>query len=217
MHFVLLINNPMDKNTLLQLAKEIYQLTLLFPTKEPLRYRLREIADEIIAVFISQRNNYLQDIQSQIEILDSFLDIAANQNWTAPARITALQQSYRDIARELSRLAMAKSVAPIILPAATSPKALKPAVSSSQNSDQNSESLSQLFVEEEKLSSPINNNMVYSSSISSSNIVLPLNDSKPPQKENLSSNSKNKPKTSKKIALILLLAKYPAKIEYLLF
>ena len=59
----------MDKVFLIQLTKNLYQLTLLFPKKEPLRYKMRELADEILAnCLISplKQNLSLEDF----EILD---------------------------------------------------------------------------------------------------------------------------------------------------
>lgn len=115
----------MDKNTLIQLAKEVYQLTLLFPNKEPLRYRLREVVDDVIAGFIMKRNDYLQNIKLQLETLDSFFDIASCQDWTSPSRVIAIRDRYRSVAREL---AAAKATAEaIILPATAPREALKPA------------------------------------------------------------------------------------------
>ena len=48
----------MDKNIFIKLAKDVYQLTLLFPSKEPLRYKIRDAADDIIAGFIIKENDY---------------------------------------------------------------------------------------------------------------------------------------------------------------
>ena len=46
----------MDKNTFIQLAKDAYRLTLLFPNREPLRYKIREVADDIVACFVVKGN-----------------------------------------------------------------------------------------------------------------------------------------------------------------
>jgi len=42
----------MDKNKLFELTNKIYRTTLLFPKKEPLRYKMREIADEVLSNLI---------------------------------------------------------------------------------------------------------------------------------------------------------------------
>ena len=39
----------MNKDFLLKITNELYRLTLLFPKKEPLRYKMRELADDILA------------------------------------------------------------------------------------------------------------------------------------------------------------------------
>jgi len=44
----------MDRSFLIQLTNEIYRLTLLFPKKEPLRYKMRELADDILANFLTE-------------------------------------------------------------------------------------------------------------------------------------------------------------------
>jgi len=41
----------MNKENLTQITNELYRLTLLFPKKEPLRYKMRELADDILANF----------------------------------------------------------------------------------------------------------------------------------------------------------------------
>jgi len=48
----------MDPNHLLQITNELYRLTLLFPKKEPLRYKMRELADDILADSLRITNQY---------------------------------------------------------------------------------------------------------------------------------------------------------------
>jgi len=59
-----------DKDFLIKLTNNLYRLTLLFPKKEPLRYKMRELADEILAN---------QD-EEKLEILNSFFEVAKSQN-----------------------------------------------------------------------------------------------------------------------------------------
>jgi len=35
----------LDKNHLFEITNELYRITLLFPKREPLRYKMRELAD----------------------------------------------------------------------------------------------------------------------------------------------------------------------------
>ena len=37
-----------DKNLLIELTNTLYRLTLFFPKKEPLRYKMREVASDIL-------------------------------------------------------------------------------------------------------------------------------------------------------------------------
>lgn len=94
----------MKKEDLVQLAKNLYRLTVLFPKKEPLRFRIRELADDILSnsIIILNTNpgnpkGLIFDTENNIEVLDSFLEIAKSQNWVSPSEILNLQQEYRNI------------------------------------------------------------------------------------------------------------------------
>ena len=90
----------MDKNFLIQLTAELYRLTLLFPKKEPLRYKMRELADEILAKCLRlnlKQNPVLEDL----EVLDSFFEVAKAQNWVSPAEALKLQQEYSKLKEKL--------------------------------------------------------------------------------------------------------------------
>ena len=82
----------MEKKFLLQITNELYRLTLLFPKKEPLRYKMREIGDEILAKCLI--NNQHPVLVKDLEILDGFFEVAKNQNWVKPEDILNLQKEY---------------------------------------------------------------------------------------------------------------------------
>ncbi len=99
----------MDKNSLIQLTSNLYRLTLLFPKKEPLRFKMRELADEILANFIkSERSNpstkIIPEILKDIEVLDSFFEISRAQNWVSPQDILKVEQQYNILKEELEKL-----------------------------------------------------------------------------------------------------------------
>ena len=75
----------MDKNHLIQLTQNLYRLTLLFPKKEPLRYKMRELADDILANYLQIQLTEARPLQvlDKLEILDSFFEVAKAQNWVA--------------------------------------------------------------------------------------------------------------------------------------
>jgi predicted HTH transcriptional regulator len=86
-----------SKEKLIELTKRIYRLTQLFPKKEPLRYKIREIADEILANFLKGiKNPTIKDW----EILDSFFEIAKEQNWVSPKEISQIQKDYKELIEE---------------------------------------------------------------------------------------------------------------------
>ena len=81
----------MDKDFLIKLTNELYCLTLLFPRKEPLRYKMRELADEILA----------KPIEKNLEILNSFFEVAKSQNWVSPSNVLEIQQEYSKLKEAL--------------------------------------------------------------------------------------------------------------------
>jgi len=88
----------MDKSFLVQITNELYRLTLLFPKKEPLRYKMREIGDEILAkcltLDVKQDHNQHPVLVKDLEVLDGFFEVAKNQNWVKPEDILNLQKEY---------------------------------------------------------------------------------------------------------------------------
>jgi predicted HTH transcriptional regulator len=100
----------MEKEYFIQLTKNIYRLTLLFPKKEPLRYKLRELADDILANLIlilkgnfHKSGNLVEEIGSDLEILDTFFEIAKDQNWVSPDDILEIQKEYSNIKEEIEK------------------------------------------------------------------------------------------------------------------
>jgi len=109
----------MDRNFFIQLTREVYRLTLLFPKKEPLRYKIREIANNLLGdLILTQKGNpvslqekFSTKINPNLEILDCFLEIAKSQNWVSPKEISGLQRNYQNLANELKiKLNLEKSL-----------------------------------------------------------------------------------------------------------
>lgn len=88
----------MDKNYLIQLTQDIYRLTLLFPKKEPLRYKMRELADDILASCLNpvlkQKEISIGATYGNLEVLDSFFEVAKNQSWVSMQDVLNLQAEY---------------------------------------------------------------------------------------------------------------------------
>jgi hypothetical protein len=83
-----------DKSFLIQITNELYRLTLLFPKKEPLRYKMRELADDILAKLVE---NSSRPLFAELEVLDGFFEVAKNQNWVSPSEILKLQLDYSKV------------------------------------------------------------------------------------------------------------------------
>jgi len=83
----------MDREFLIQLTNNLYRLTLLFPKKEPLRYKMRELGDCIL----------VKPNEKDLEILDSFFEIAKAQNWVNPSDILAIKEEYANLKGELKK------------------------------------------------------------------------------------------------------------------
>ena len=83
----------MDKEFLIKLTTDLYRLTLLFPKKEPLRYKMRELADEVL----------VSPTEKDLEVLGSFFEVAKAQNWVTPADILEIQKEYSKIKEELKK------------------------------------------------------------------------------------------------------------------
>ncbi|MFH1401739.1 MAG: DeoR family transcriptional regulator [Parcubacteria group bacterium] len=81
----------MDKDFLVQLAKKIYHLTVLFPKKEPLRYKMRELAIEILQ----------KPDEQDFETLNNFFEVARDQNWVKSDDILAIQKEYANLSGEI--------------------------------------------------------------------------------------------------------------------
>lgn len=100
----------MDKNYLIKLTNELYRLTLLFPKKEPLRYKMRELAAEILAksgggrVSVNPAEVGSPSILAELEVLDGFFEVVKNQNWVKPVEILRIQEEYSRIRAEVKKI-----------------------------------------------------------------------------------------------------------------
>ena len=101
----------MEKEYFIQLTKGVYRLTLLFPKKEPLRYKLRELAEEILANLIlilkgnfHRSSNLVEGIENDLEVLDVYFEIAKDQNWVGPDDILEIQKEYSNIREEIEKV-----------------------------------------------------------------------------------------------------------------
>ncbi len=100
----------LNKNNLFQTTNELYRLTLLFPKKEPLRYKMRELSNDVLATFVSlnggesYEDKMVKTSVQRLEVLDGFFNLAKNQNWVKPSDMLDLQMEYDKIKRNLMNI-----------------------------------------------------------------------------------------------------------------
>jgi Fic family protein len=117
----------MNREQISQLTIKVYKLTILFPKKEPLRYRLRELAGNILANITTwsllnienlpvggekseilspeQKRELVFNIQRDLEVVQSYLELAKWQNWVSYFDILNIMEEYAKIiekSRDLS-------------------------------------------------------------------------------------------------------------------
>ncbi|MBI4359084.1 MAG: DeoR family transcriptional regulator [Candidatus Nealsonbacteria bacterium] len=99
----------MEKQELVQLTSDLYRLTLLFPKKEPLRYKMRELADDVLADILKlgsglgPQPGLNLDIVQDLEILCHFFIVAREQNWVSLSDLLNVSERYATLKEELSR------------------------------------------------------------------------------------------------------------------
>lgn len=110
----------MTNKSLIQLTTKLYRLTLRFPKKEPLRYKMREVADDILASIVSlevfcssrlrgfsavdrkEREEVLFAFEKDIEILNSYFEVTKWQNWVDYFDVLEMQEDYGTVKNTLS-------------------------------------------------------------------------------------------------------------------
>ncbi|HDZ54319.1 MAG TPA: DeoR family transcriptional regulator [Candidatus Nealsonbacteria bacterium] len=107
----------MDKEEFIKTVKNLYNLTLLFPKKEPLRYKMRELADDILDSLISALStnpnvpqSLVAGIEKDLEVLDSFFEVAKSQNWVSISEILNLQKDYSKVKEDFEKFSGEKNI-----------------------------------------------------------------------------------------------------------
>ena len=100
----------MEKKDIIELTKKVYKVTLFFPKKEPLRHKLREMADEIMAdsAILENQKNFNPEkinfsLENNLEIIDRYFEVAKWQNWVSYFDILEVQEEYGKIKENLIR------------------------------------------------------------------------------------------------------------------
>ena len=105
----------MDKDYFIKLTLAVYRVTELFPRQEPLKFFLREKACQILADSLlivlknpiilkeEQKNKIKEEILKNIEVLNSYFEVAKNQDWVKKANFFVLEKEYGRIEEEIKK------------------------------------------------------------------------------------------------------------------
>jgi len=102
----------MNKIDIIELTDKLYKLTLLFPKKEPLRYKIREVGDRILENIVSlevfqnqssaKRSDFLIfEIEKDLEIIISYFEVVKWQNWVSYFDVLEIKEKYGKIKIDL--------------------------------------------------------------------------------------------------------------------
>jgi len=107
----------MEKDVIVSITDELYHLTLLFPKKEPLKYKMREQANAILEVFVcyfKERKNGFRDQsglgetvrqgRKYLEAIDCNFEIVKRQNWVSLSKVLVLKGRYLELMRLLEEV-----------------------------------------------------------------------------------------------------------------
>ncbi len=92
--------DKIDKKSVIKLTEDVYKLTLLFPKKEPMRYKLREIADNALESFVNMENIALK---GYINVIKAYLEVSKWQNWVSYFDILNIEAEYEKINQEIKK------------------------------------------------------------------------------------------------------------------
>lgn len=111
----------MERSHIIDIIKKLYRITLLFPKKEPLRYKMREVVNDILADFIKQEDEKEKPIDRKdsafflvenLDILNSYFAIAEEQKWVSSQNLLPLWQQYDDLMEYAKGLTQKIQIAP---------------------------------------------------------------------------------------------------------
>lgn len=91
----------MNKGYYLKLTQALYRVTDIFPEGEFLKFQIRQKANEILTGLILLGRTDKKEILNNIEVLESYFEIARFQNWVNPFNFLVLEQEYTKIKKEL--------------------------------------------------------------------------------------------------------------------
>ncbi len=110
----------MKKKDFIQLTLDLYDLTGYFPNKEPLRYKIRGMADDILSDLLllisnpgpalKQKKKIKNRLSERIKVMENLFEVAKPQDWVSPDDIAEMKEEY---GRIKDALELAESSEPV--------------------------------------------------------------------------------------------------------
>jgi len=96
----------MNKEKVIEITNKLYKQTLLFPKKEPLRYKMREVADNILTEIVGWETSHKLNpgwlsVEKDFAVLKSYFNVAKWQNWASYFDLLKLEDEYDKLERDL--------------------------------------------------------------------------------------------------------------------
>ena len=105
----------MEKDYFIKVTLALYKVTELFSLNEPLRFSLREKAIDILTDSIllfsknplnlnkEQKKSCSEELSKNIELLQSYFEIAGKQDWVRKENFLVLKKEYGKLKEEIDR------------------------------------------------------------------------------------------------------------------
>jgi len=117
----------MQKKEIIDITNKLYKLTILFPKKEPLRYKMREVGnrvlediitlevfhnpipgDDFLPVDNSKAKEGIFNLKTNLDIIISYFEVAKYQNWVSYFDVLEVQEKYDKIKDNLFKSLLLK-------------------------------------------------------------------------------------------------------------
>ncbi|MBZ9572634.1 DeoR family transcriptional regulator [Patescibacteria group bacterium] len=100
----------MEKDYLIKLSLAVYRVTEVFPAQEPLKFAIREKANQILADLVcqEQKSKVSEQILGNIEVLKGYFELAKGQKWIDERNFFVLEKEYDKIREEIKKGSLKK-------------------------------------------------------------------------------------------------------------
>jgi len=95
------------KERIIAITLALYKVTDFLPEKEVLRYKIREMANDILADLVCLET---EETGKKINILIAYFQVAMLQNWIGKKNFLVLEREYQDIKQEIEEIEQTEEI-----------------------------------------------------------------------------------------------------------